>query len=250
VARASYGLNRKSHDGMQQQKISQVQILRMLMSPVALSPAQRRKETQRERIIAEAVRLFQENGGEKGGGFDVTTIESIAERADISVRTFHRYFDSKADVIYLDTERQLEDLREKIVERLEIDLPLRAVIKAQLEILEKFVRNPVNRSRLALALKSKNFEQRYGHWLKLKRELVTQILLAYVSKDAAGYRRASMLAQFCVSVVDSAMAAWAEFPKSDLLELVDEAAKSLEPILQEYEIGTRLPATDGRTRAY
>src|SRR5438309_9466238 len=167
----------------------------MARSP--LSPAQRRKESQRERIITEAVRLFQENGGERGGGFDVTTIEAIAERADISVRTFFRYFDTKADVIYLDIKRSLEDFREDIIQRLEVDPPLRAVVNAHLELLANFTSSPVNRSRLALALNSKNWEQRHGLSLKQRRELVTDMLLPYCGSDAEGFRRASMLAMIC-----------------------------------------------------
>jgi len=56
----------------------------------------------RRRIIEEASRLYHENG-EEVGGVETTTVELICERADISVRTFFRHFDSKLDVIYLDS---------------------------------------------------------------------------------------------------------------------------------------------------
>ena len=72
-------------------------------------PAQRRKDAQRRRIFAAAVSLYEENGGEEGGGLEATTVEAIAERSDISVRTFFRYFETKADAIYLDLGGAMDD---------------------------------------------------------------------------------------------------------------------------------------------
>lgn len=201
-----------------------------------LSPAQRRKEAQRERIIAEAVRLFQERGGEAGGGFEATTIDAIAERADISVRSFFRYFDSKADVIYLDTKRALSDFRHTIVQRLAVELPLRAIANAHLELLAGFTSNPVNKSRLALALTSQNWEQRRALWNMQKHELVTETLMPYCGKDAAGCMRAAMSASLCLSAVESALEAWSNYPRSNLLRLARDATNNLGPVIDRFEL--------------
>ncbi|MGW1419932.1 TetR family transcriptional regulator [Bradyrhizobium manausense] len=209
---------------------------RLTMQRPILSPAQRRRETQRERIIAEAVRLFQENGGEPSGGFEATTIENIAERADISVRTFFRYFESKADVIYLDTARSLEDLRGAIVERLESDRPLRAVVSATVDVLKRFTANPVNKARLALALTSRNWIDRRALWTIQKRQLVTELLMPFCDDDAAGFERAYMTAIIGLSVTDSATATWVRFPKSNLLQLVQLALERAQPLIAQYEL--------------
>jgi AcrR family transcriptional regulator len=71
----------------------------------------RKKARTRLAIEDVALTLFAEQG------YEATTIEQIAERAEISTTTFFRYFPSKADLVTCQQNAQLPVLRQAIVER-------------------------------------------------------------------------------------------------------------------------------------
>ena len=57
-----------------------------------------------------ALRLYTERG------YDNTTVEHIATEAGISSRTFFRYYDSKADVLWYQFDREVDSLREALAQ--------------------------------------------------------------------------------------------------------------------------------------
>jgi AcrR family transcriptional regulator len=78
------------------------------VEPVRSAARERRRERARVDVARVAMRLFSERG------YEATTVQDIAEAADISYRTFFRYFATKEDVVFPDVERHLEILRARI----------------------------------------------------------------------------------------------------------------------------------------
>ncbi|PSK95660.1 TetR family transcriptional regulator [Murinocardiopsis flavida] len=143
----------------------------------ALTPAQRRRERQRQLIIREAARLFEENGGEEGGGFEKTTAEAIAERSDISVSTFFRYFKTKADVIYLDLESAIESHMAALDRRLsEGQGVTEAWVECTIEAVSQFAADEDNKGRLQRALSSPHFVAPWAMWTRRWHDRLTALL--------------------------------------------------------------------------
>jgi AcrR family transcriptional regulator len=97
---------------------------------------ERNKLRRRERITEAALRLFAERG------FDGVTIEQIADAADVSRRTFFRYFARKEDVIVAWKQQMAEELRAALDERPDEESPLDAAHRALATVASGFADRP------------------------------------------------------------------------------------------------------------
>ena len=66
---------------------------------------------ERDRIVVAAAHLFQQHG------YQSTSIEDIADAADVAPRTFYSYFDAKADVAMVQLDRWNDHLAEAMEAR-------------------------------------------------------------------------------------------------------------------------------------
>jgi len=82
---------------------------------------ERKKLERRRTIEAAAIELFETNG------FDATTVEDIAAKADIAPRTFFHYFPTKEDVVLADYAARLERITETLAQRPQTEPPWAAL---------------------------------------------------------------------------------------------------------------------------
>jgi TetR/AcrR family transcriptional regulator, regulator of mycofactocin system len=99
----------------------------------AAPPDRRQRRTARTRadIEAAALKLFTERG------FDATTVEQIAEAADIAPRTFFRYFPSKDAVLFGDLTSETQRMRAVLATRPADEHPMRSLAAAMLDAAER-----------------------------------------------------------------------------------------------------------------
>jgi AcrR family transcriptional regulator len=96
----------------------------------------RKKEQTRIAICGAALELFERQG------FEGTTVDDIADAANVSPRTFFRYFDSKMDVILTHKGEDEESLRDLLMARPAHEGPLEAVHSVFQERLAAVKENP------------------------------------------------------------------------------------------------------------
>ena len=98
-------------------------------APRQESLREQKKRRTREALARAAIRLFSERG------YDETTVEEIATQADVSARTFFRYFKSKEDVIFFDSEELLETYGKSLAVRFPDETLIDRVRRASRDVL-------------------------------------------------------------------------------------------------------------------
>src|SRR5262249_34486817 len=94
--------------------------------PVVVGLRERKKEATRDALVRSALTQFDERG------FDHVTVDDIADACDVSPRTFFRYFGSKEDVLFADSDvhcaRIVDGLRERAPDESVLDAMRNAVV--------------------------------------------------------------------------------------------------------------------------
>ncbi|MEV5747696.1 TetR family transcriptional regulator [Actinoallomurus sp. NPDC052308] len=193
----------------------------MSTSPLERSLEQRlglreRKKLKTRRSIQEhALRLFQEQG------YEATTVEQIAEAAEVSPSTFFRYFPTKEDTVLTDEYDPLilEALRAQPPE-LSPTEALRNVLRELIgEMLAADRQRILDRSRLMLAvpaLRARQWEQ-----TRETQDRIVEALAERLGRPAGDFELRAFGAAL-IAVWETTLLAWVENGgEDDILALLD-----------------------------
>ncbi len=188
---------------------------------MSLGLRERKKLKTRTAIQREAMRLFLDKG------FEATTIEEIAEAAEISPSTFFNYFPTKEDVVFQD---ELDPLiLAAFNAQPENTNPIRAIRNAMKTVFGRLTPEQDTVVRQRVALMSSTPELRAA-MLNQFAELVDQIAQLIAGRTARPATDFALrnLAGALLGVMMSALLTTAADPKADLLEVADRAMAHLE----------------------
>jgi AcrR family transcriptional regulator len=150
-----------------------------------------------------ALRLF----GEKG--YDQTTVEDIAEAADVAVRTFFRYFSSKQDVLFGDvvTDR-ITRLRAELGNRPATEDPLESVVNVM--VLLDFTPEEAQQilARMELMRRQPTLVTRYLEIIDELRTVVAEFVAERTGIDPRRHLYPALVAGAWATVWDAALKIW------------------------------------------
>lgn len=168
-----------------------------------------------------ALRLFTEQG------FEDTTVEQIAAAAGVSRRTFFRYFESKADVLWHEFDGEVRALRAAFA-AIRPGVPLMAAIRQAVVGVNSYRAEdvPELRTRMNLigtipALQA-SAAHHYDHWERA----ISEFAAARLGQPVSSLYPLA-IGRATLAVCRSAYDQWAERADADLTYYLDEALGAL-----------------------
>ena len=227
------------------------------MTKESAAPAEGLRERHRKRTAAEleeaALALFTKKG------FDAVTIDDIAAAADVSRRTFFRYFASKEDVILSDHPRRLGELQAALDRRPGDEPALTALRHAVLSLAGSFEeqRDHMLR-RFRLVTSTPALEARSLCLQRNWESAVTAMLAERMKVEPAEDLRPGVVAATTMAAMRVATANWlAGGGKGDLpaivaasLDLLDGGLQAAATAPPRRRGGASRPSAPGRARQH
>jgi AcrR family transcriptional regulator len=189
-----------------------------MLGRMAESLRARRKRRTAEAIVAGAAGLFEERG------FERTTIDQIAAAAEISRRTFFRYFADKEELFFAEDER----LREVVEATMDAAPPGEPVLELARRATRALAarstadrRRRLDRERLIAATPALQ-ARRLAKNLRWE-----QAIAARLVERGAGEQEALLVPKLAMACFQTAYERWVRDPGRDLPGLVDESFAAL-----------------------
>ncbi len=185
----------------------------------------RKKVRVRQALADAAMRLFEARG------FDAVTVDEIATAADVSRRTFFRYFATKEAAVFARREDQLTQFRVHLMES-KAEAPFDAIRDALLGLADDYHEQ---RERILSEQRViRSAPSLMTHDLEVDRAfegVIVEHLVQNSRRTVTDRRRARMLAAMIVGAVRVVIEEWAEKNgEPDLKKLGQEALELLEPL--------------------
>ncbi len=175
------------------------------------------KPSVRERLIDAAFELFGERG------YELTTVEDIAERAGVGRTTFFRNFRSKDDVIFPDHARMMDAIKGRLATSTD-STAIVAVSEAVRLVLLRYI-DEGDRARLRYALTSRVSALRdreiatVAHYQRLFREFIA----TWMGPSEENALRAELMASAVVAAHNHVLRRWLRGDTGEPIEEVDRA---------------------------
>ncbi len=163
-------------------------------------------------------------------GFDATTVDDIAAAAEVSRRTFFRYFASKEDVLLADHPRRLAELREALAARPPAEPIITALRQAFMSMTGTYEDDRERLLRRATIMRGTPSLQ--ARSLVLQRDweqAVSEMVAEHLGVDAQGDLRPMVVAATIMGATRAAFGLWLEGGgKAHLPTMVAEALDLLD----------------------
>jgi AcrR family transcriptional regulator len=192
------------------------------LSVVALR--ERKKDQTREALATAAFELFQTKG------YEATTVAEIARAANVSRRTFFRYFPTKDALLFIDNSDNLERFRELLDAREPGDGHFDPISRACLALADEYMSSRdqlLARARIIESSPGLSKQERQQDLLW--EQAITEALLAGRQPSPLAERRARTLAGATFGAMRATMVEWHRLDgRADLVRLAREGLELFE----------------------
>ena len=182
----------------------------------------RKKDSSRRAIEDAAWELFAEKG------YEETSINDIAERADVAPRTFFRYFPTKEAVMYPQFEQLLQSVRDEFHKR-PADEPVITSLFESFEVLAGSLEGEATRTRERLEMMKRPGQHPPGtEYFRTRLAEATAELVLEREGDSEEARMRARLASGVVSLlIDTTHNCWIEAGARESLHDVGERCRGM-----------------------
>lgn len=187
------------------------------MVDTATSKRERKKQATYLAITEAAWKLFA------GHGYDATTVDDIAAAAEVSQRTFFRYFDSKEAVLFGNWRDEFDELARRMRERPADEPPMEALLEALVSLADYYERQRMVRWERARLVSTSPNVGRYQQVTIAPafQAMLTETLAERIGVDPSDDLRPALYAEVGMAVTRTATNRWLQAPDEvDLAQLV------------------------------